>query len=708
MKKTLLSAVALLAMLTVNADEGMWMLPAVKDNIEKMQQMGCTLSAEAIYSETDVSLKDAVVIFGRGCTGIAVSEQGLIFTNHHCGYGAIQQLSSVEHNYLRDGFTASDLKDEIPAPDLTVRFLAGIHNVSERVLTKVNDTMTPEVRKTALEAEIKLIREEFGKDNNYEVRVVPMYSGNEYYVFLYETFTDVRFVHAPPTSIGKFGGDTDNWMWPRHTGDYSVFRVYANVDNKPAAYSPENVPYRPKTFARISTKGYKDGDFAFIMGNPGSTSRYMTSWGIQNRTNAQNQARIDIRGTKQDIWKSFMKADEAINIAYASKYAGSSNYWKNSIGMNKAIEDLGVLKRKQEIEKIFSMWVNENTQRISKYGTVLKDLEGLNASVYKSMRTSTYLQEALMSGIELPRIVNALEEQAAKKRRKNKEETLKLADKVYKDYYPQVDEATMAAMLEAYRSYVEPSELPDFYTLIDKKYKGNYAAFAKYIFSKSNFSSKDKFIKAYTKGRLNLKKDLAIAFRNEVKTAYERIETKDVKDMYALIRNAERLFEEGLLAINREKGNKMYPDANFTMRLTYGTIGGYEPFDAVVYNHYTTTRGILEKEIPGDMEFDVPTELKNAVSNKDFGQYSTADGKMIVNFLSNNDITGGNSGSPIFNGKGELLGLAFDGNWEAMSGDIVFEPELQRTINVDVRYMLFVMDKIGGAHRLINELRIVD
>lgn len=703
MKKTLVAAVVLLSIFTAKADEGMWMLPSVKYNIEKMQQMGCTLTAEEIYSDTNVSLKDAVIVFGGGCTGIAVSEQGLVFTNHHCGYGAIQRLSSVEHNYLRDGFTAKELTDEIPAPGLTVKFLVSVTDVTTRVLSSVDETMSIEKRKNTLDSVINVIKKEFEKDSHYVVQVRAMYSGNEYHVFQLEEFKDVRFVHAPPTSIGKFGGDTDNWMWPRHTGDYSVFRVYANAENKPAEYSKDNKPYQPKRFATVSTKGYKPGDFAFIMGNPGSTSRYLTSWGIRNRTQATNQARIDVRGEKQEVWKSFMKADEAINIAYASKYAGSSNYWKNSIGMNGAIAKLGVMARKQEIERNFDQWVKADAARIQKYGKVLADLESNNEKVYRSLRASTYLREALLSGVEMPRIAGALEELAGSK--DQRETALKRADEVYKDYYPEVDEATFAVMLETYRKHVDASDLPAFYSEIDKKFKGNYQAYAKSVFARSAFSSREKFIRLLNAGKINVKKDPALQFRKEVLAKLESFESEEITKSNAVIRNAERLFEAGLLEINKAKGIKPYPDANFTMRLTYGSVGGYTPADAVVYNYYSTGRGILEKEIPGDMEFDVPAALKKALVANDVAPYADEEGRLIVNFLSNNDITGGNSGSPIFNGKGELLGLAFDGNWEAMSGDIVFEPELQRTINVDVRYMLFVMDKIGGAERILKELK---
>ncbi|MDX9748458.1 MAG: S46 family peptidase, partial [Paludibacter sp.] len=409
-----------------------------------------------------------------------------------------------------------------------------------------------EVRKNKLDSVTKAIQKEFSKDNDYVVQVRSMYSGNEYHVFIHEEFKDVRFVHAPPGSIGKFGGDTDNWMWPRHTGDYSVFRVYADSTNQPADYSATNVPYQPRRFAAISTKGYKEGDFAFIMGNPGSTSRYLTSWGINNRTKASNQARIDVRGAKQDVWKSFMKADEAINIAYASKYAGSSNYWKNSIGMNKAIDELGVLKRKKELERSFGEWITKDAKRTQKYGQVLPQLESLNNKVFTTLRTLTYLREALYSGAEMPRIAGSLESMVEKK--DSKEAIEKRANELYKDYYPQVDEATMAVMLETYRKYVAATELPAIYAEIDKKFKGNYQAYTKALFAKSAFSTKDKFLKQYNAGKLNLEKDPALQFRKAVNETIEKLDSKEFRENFEAIRNAERLFEAGLMEINRENG----------------------------------------------------------------------------------------------------------------------------------------------------------
>ncbi len=706
MKKVLIVLLTLCLFGGVKADEGMWMLPLIeKLNIQKMNGMGLTLTAEDIYSDKHASLKDAVIIFGNGCTGVMVSNQGLVFTNHHCGFDAIQKQSTVEHNYLKDGFTAVKQSDEIPSPGLTVKFLVRIQDVTERVISQLPDTLLAEARVEKQDSIFKVIEKEAEADSLYSARVKPFYAGNEFYLFVYEEFSDVRFAYAPPVSIGKFGGDTDNWMWPRHTGDFSVFRVYCGPDGKPAKYSKDNVPYSPKRFATISNGGYKPGDYTMILGNPGSTSRYLSSWGVNYRVKARNQAMIDVRGAKQDVWRSFMRADEAINIAYASKYARSSNYWKNSIGMNKAIAKLGIIKVKQGEENDFSNWVNKTPERQAKYKKVLENIEDGYAKIYPYARAMNYLRESLSGGVEMPRM--ASEVKALEKKGLSQDSMLIETAKLYKDYYPVVDEATMVAMLDVYKKSVDADALPEVYYLIAKRFNGDYAKYARYLYKKSAFSSLEKISKEIKSGKTDFSKDPAVIFANDIRITMDEMRTDEYLKKNDQINDAERLYEAGIMEMNAEKGTTIYPDANFTMRLTYGTIGGYKPADAVDYKYYTTTKGILEKEIPGDMEFDVSPKLKKAILENNYGAYvDTKTGEMHVAFLSNNDITGGNSGSPIFNSKGELLGLAFDGNWESMSGDIVFEPDLQRTINVDVRYILFIMDKIGGAKRLIDELTI--
>jgi hypothetical protein len=706
MKKILIVMLSLCLFTAVKADEGMWMLPLIeKLNIQKMNGMGLTLTADQIYSDKNVSLKDAVVVFGNGCTGVMVSNQGLVFTNHHCGFDAIQKHSTVEHNYLKNGFTAEKLEDEIPSPGLSVKFLVSVKDITERVISQLPETLLGKARVDKQDSIIKAIQKETEKGTQLIASVKPFYSGNEFYLFTYEEFTDVRFAFAPPTSIGKFGGDTDNWMWPRHTGDFSVFRVYCSPDGKPAKYSKDNVPYSPKRFAAISNQGYKPGDYSMIMGNPGTTNRYLSSFGVSYRMKSSNQSRIDVRGAKQDVWRSFMRADEAINIAYASKYARSSNYWKNSIGMNNAIAKLGVIEEKQNEEKEFTGWVNATPERKAKYKNVLQTLEEGYAKIYPYGRAMNYLMESLASGVEMPRIASDVKRLSTTKL--PQDSLLSKTAELYKDYYPVVDEATMVALLDMYKKSVDADALPELYRTITKKFKGNYANYAKYLYEKSVFTSLDKISKAIKNNKIDFTNDPAIVFATDVRKTMEAIRSAEYIKAAEQVKDAERLYESAIKAMADEKGKAIYPDANFTMRLTYGKIGGYKPADAVDYKYYTTTKGILEKEKPGDAEFDVTPKLKTAIKENNYGAYlDQKTGEMHVAFLSNNDITGGNSGSPIFNGKGELIGLAFDGNWEAMSGDIVFEPDLQRTINVDIRYVMFVMDKVGDAKRLVGELTI--
>jgi hypothetical protein len=706
MKRILVFLLIFFFFVGVKADEGMWMLPYIQQlNIQKMNGMGCSLSAEDIYSDKNISLKDAVIVFGNGCTGVVVSRQGLIFTNHHCGFDAIQQHSSVEHNYLKDGFNAVRLEDEIPTPGLSVKFLVKIEDVTRQVLSSLSDTLSEKSRNGKIYEISDSICKAAEKDTHYLAEVKPFFAGNEFYLLVYEEFKDVRLAFAPPSSIGNFGGDTDNWMWPRHTGDFSVFRVYASPDGQPAEYSKDNVPYVPKRFAAISNKGYQSDDFTMILGNPGSTSRYLTSFGVKFRMETGNQARIDVRGVKQTIWRSFMRKDEAINIAYANKYASSSNYWKNSIGMNKAIQRLNVVERKKEQEAAFLEWAKSNPANEKKYKDALKTLEDGYATLYPYARALNYLRESLMNGVELPRIAQKTSQLISQNL--PKDSLIRKIEEIYKDYRPEVDQAVFVAMLDVYKKSVDADALPAFYQEIQKKYKGNTELYVASIFQNSAFSSLDKLKKNLQKKKIKVANDPALIFANEVRNTYEEINSGVYGQTSEKVKEAERIFFCGLREMAEEQGKKLYPDANFTMRLTYGKVGGYQPADAVDYHYYTTTKGILEKENPTDPEFVVADKLKKSIMEKDFGKYLDPQTKdMHVNFISNNDITGGNSGSPVFNGKGELIGLAFDGNWEAMSGDIVFEPELQRTISVDIRYVLYVMDKIGGAQRLIDELSI--
>lgn len=669
-----------------------------------MQGLGLELTAEEIYSDKNVSLKDAVIIFGNGCTGVMVSPSGLLFTNHHCGYSAIQKLSKVDHNYLKDGFTAKEIKDELPCEGLSVTYLVKVEDVTARVTEHAKD-LTGEKRTNAVQTIIDVIRKEAATDPSQTASVRTFFSGNEYYLFVYEKYNDVRLAYTPPSSIGKFGGETDNWMYPRHTGDFAVFRVYADKNGKPADYSADNIPYSPKRYAAVSNQGFKEGDYAMILGNPGSTDRYATSFAIKNRIKNGNSARIDMRGVKQDAWKKFMLADEAINIAYANKYAGSSNYWKNSIGMNNAVKKLDVVEEKEKSEAEFTAWVNADAGRKSKYGNILAETKRDYELTDRSQHALEYMREALMSGVELPRIANFVRNVLNKSQ--SIEVNLKKTDNQYKDYYPEVDKSAFKALLEAYRNAVSAEFLPETYNTIDKKFKGDYGKFVDELFSKSVFTSREKLEKELKKVDWNFGKDPAIIFYNEIQKKMSELRTDEYNKALSNIAENKRLYEAGLMEWAAERKKAIYPDANFTMRLTYGQILGYEPADGASYRFYTTTKGVLEKEDPSNPEFIVPEKLKEAILKEDFGRYiDKRTGKLHVAFISNNDITGGNSGSAVFNAKGEVIGLAFDGNWEAMSGDIIFEPDMQRCINVDIRYVLWVMEKIGGADRLIKELTI--
>ena len=698
-----------LALTPAFADEGMWVLKELnKQNLARMKELGFNPSYEQLYSETDPCVANAVVIFGGGCTGITVSNEGLIFTNHHCGYGSIQQLSSVEHDYLKDGFVSQSKEEELPVPGLTVRYLRETIDVTDRIVSEIEGIGEEYKRVMAADSIGQVLCDSIGTDEFKAASVVPFYSDNKYYLVVYNVFRDVRMVFAPPSSVGKFGGDTDNWMWPRHTGDFSVFRVYANANNEPAEYAKENKPYQPKYVAEVSLQGYTDKDYAMTIGFPGSTSRYLCSWGVQQRIESDNVPRIEVRGIKQDIWKRAMSASDAVRIKYASKYAGSSNYWKNSIGMNKGLARLGVIARKQEQEKAFAAWVAQDAQRKAKYGNVLKQLEEGYTSSDECQRALVYLMESLERGTEivgLARMVNSFDPEGSTA----EERRIFLEDRIqpfFKDYEPTLDQEVLAAMMQIAKQRIPAKYLPDVFTKIDKKYKGDYKKYAADVFKKTKLLSYENIVEliANPKKNAKLKKDPAfeLSLSSLVAMLNLRQEMNDASDK---IIQGERLYLAGLMEMYPEK--TFYSDANFTMRMSYGSIGGYRPYDAAWYTYFTTEKGILEKQDPTSDEFAVQPEILDLIKGRDFGPYANADGDLQLCFLTNNDITGGNSGSPIFDKNARLIGLAFDGNWEAMSGDIAFEPELQRCIGVDIRYVLFMIDKWGQCPRLINELKLV-
>ena len=690
------------------ADEGMWALKELnKQNRERIKELGFQLPMETLYSETDPCVSQAVVIFGGGCTGITVSEQGLIFTNHHCGYSAIQQLSSVEHDYLKDGFVSQRMAEELPVPGLSVRYLKEMCDVSDRINSQIADITDEYDRLAAADSIGQVLCDSVGQHSFQTADVIPFYNNNAYYLVVYEVFRDVRMVFAPPSSLGKFGGDTDNWMWPRHTCDFSVFRVYADAENRPAAYDVNNKPYKPRYVAQVSLQGYTEQDYAMTIGFPGRTERYLCSWGVRQMMEHTNKPRIEVRGIKQAIWKEAMQASDAVRIQYANKYAGSSNYWKNAIGMNKGLTRLGVIARKQAEELAFADWVAKDQPRVARYGEVLTLLEKGYTSTDKQTEALTYLNEAFSNGAEILRFTRWLQGFDVKGATPEEKERF-LHDQVqpfFKDYVPELDQRVLAAMLRIVKLRVAPAYLPDIYQQIDKKYKGDYDRYAADLFKKTRVLDYDYVVeivhdpKAYAK----LMKDPAHALSLSVMLAIFDLE-QQTADAALRVMKGDRLYWEGLRAMHPEK--TFYADANFTMRLSYGSIGGYQPYDATWYTYFTTDKGILEKADPDNDEFAVQPEILDLVRSRDFGPYANAKGDLQLCFLTNNDITGGNSGSPVFDKQARLIGLAFDGNWEAMSGDIAFEPELQRCIAVDIRFVLFVIDKWGHCPRLIEELNL--
>ena len=694
----------------IHADEGMWMLNRLKEsNWERMRELGFQLNPEQLYDTIRPSLKDAIVIFGGGCTGVTVSDKGLIFTNHHCGYSAIQSQSSVEHNYLRDGFVAQTQEEELPIPNLSVYYLIKTVDVTDEVLAEITGDMTEEERSKAIEkASNELANQYTDDDNSVVARVNAYFAGNAYYLNLYEEVTDVRLVFAPPSSIGKFGDDTDNWMWPRHTGDFSIFRAYANPDKK-RGYREDNVPYQPKYVSKVSIEGYDKNAYAMTIGFPGRTGRYLTSWGVMQRIKSANEPRIEVRGIKQEIWQKAMMESEAVKIKYASKYSGSSNYWKNSIGMNRGLERMHVIERKQAIEQEFRNWLNANPDKKILYGEVLPLLESAYTSTDETQRILTYLTEAFTGGAEIVRLASPfLPDGDAKsyfktnKIRNFFENNLLPA---YKDYEPALDEKVLAAMLQIVKKRVPAQSLPDIYTIIDKKYKGNYVKYAAELFKNSvvPYPEKLKETLLNPKKAENLKKDPAVQLAQSVLQQRNSLRNSITQSRYDIAKG-ERLFFAGLREMKPDVN--FSSDANSTMRMSYGSVGGYVPYDGAWYDYFTTSKGVVEKYVKDDYEFNVQPEILDLLRKKDFGRYGNGRGEINVNFLTNNDITGGNSGSPIFDGKGRLLGLAFDGNWEAMSGDIAFEPEVQRCIGVDIRYILYIIDQWGHCQRLLNELKI--
>ena len=716
-KKYLVAALAAAFTFTAQADEGMWLLQLLKEqnSIDLMKKQGLKLEADDIYNPNGVSLKDAVGIFGGGCTGEIISPEGLILTNHHCGYSSIQQHSSVEHDYLTDGFWAMSRAEELPTPGLKFRFVHRIVDITDLVNAKVKAGEVGEYEAMTRPFLNKLAKEELEKSDlkgkpGIEPLALPFYAGNKYYLIYYKVYSDIRMVAAPPSSVGKFGGETDNWMWPRHTGDFSMFRIYADKNGEPAEYSADNVPLKTPKYLSISIKDLDEGDYAMIMGFPGSTERYLTAGEVRQMMTAQNLAMIDMRTVYLNVLKKYMSESDKIRIQYANKFAGSSNYWKNSIGMNKAIVDNDVLGTKAEQEKKFAEFAASKAE----YEGVVGKIDAIVEKVTPIMRQYMYIAEGLSRTIEfgcppavMDKIKEAIETKNDSLMQVAKKQLEATYDDIYnKDYDKEVDRAIAKAMLPALADALTSEELPAFYQTIRDEYKGDYNAYVDDLFDNSILSTRESLDKF-------LKKPSVKAIERDPATHYSRTKIAKLNEVTKQLSEA----SEGIDLLHKAyvRGlNEMklpvpsYPDANFTIRLTYGNVKSYNPKDGVHYKYFTTTDGILEKEDPENPEFVVPAKLKELIQKKDFGRYAMADGTMPVCFLTTNDITGGNSGSPVIDGEGNLIGCAFDGNWESLSGDINFDNNLQRCIALDIRYMLFILDKLGGCQHLINEMNIVE
>ena len=712
MKRILLFAMALLLSVTVaRADEGMWLPYSLNgQNLAEMQALGCKLTAEQIFSFNQPSLKDAIVQFGGGCTGEIISPEGLLLTNHHCGLSYVQRHSSVEHDYLTDGFWAHSQGEELPNPGLSVLFLYKVTDMTNEVLYGVDANTTEAEREAIIRKNTHNITEGYKTKPFHKVEIVPFYSGNQYILFEYIEYKDVRLVCCPPWGIGKFGADTDNWTWPRHKGDFNIFRVYMDPNGNPAEYSQDNVPMKSKWYLPISLDGVKPGDYTMILGYPGSTDRYSTSYTVKNIIEEEGPAIIDCRTTKLANYRKHMDADQEVFIMYASKQASVSNYWKYYIGQVKQLKRNHVYDRRLAQEQDFRAWVNASQRRKAEYGNIFEGIAKKWEILDEIEQSFVYHREAGWNGgeaIAFCRRFRQLNDSIVAKADKEwiKMQAQRMQGSVsnfFKDYSMPLDQDVTAALLNLFYKNIPANLMPSEILRIGQENNGDFTEWVAKAFQKSVFTDQARLEKWLQKPK-KLVKDPIFMLSENIIESYSALYAR-----YAEAQNlgnaGERLYMKGLMEMQQDRN--FYPDANFTMRLTYGTVEPYKAADAVTYNYYTTMDGVMAKYVPGNWEFDIPQDVRDLVAKKDYGRYANENGELVVNFITTNDITGGNSGSPVIDGEGNLIGLAFDGNWEAMSGDLNFENKVQRTICMDARYLLWCIEKVGKCDNIIKELVI--
>jgi hypothetical protein len=710
MKKLLIFLTIFLSILNCFADEGMW-VPSLlgQQKLDDMRKRGLKLTTEDIYSINQASLKDAIVLFGRGCTGAIVSDEGLLLTNHHCGFGSIQRQSSIEHDYLTDGFWAMSRGEELPNPGLTVSLLVRMEDVTDKVLAAVKAGMTETERQKAIDEAAKPIVAEALKDTPYQAEIKPLFSGNQYFLYVTEVFKDVRLVGAPPQAIGNFGGDTDNWMWPRHTGDFSVFRIYADSSNLPADYSKSNLPYKPKKFLTVSLKGVDKGDFTMVYGYPASTKEYLPSEMVELIAEDDNPEKIKIRRMKLDIMGNSMEADPVVRIKYASKYAGVANYWKKWLGESKGLERFDAVEKKQAFELAFQSWADKKGEA---YAGILPAYKEYTLDLAPVQEWVDYFSEAIWS-LDIIRYAAGFRTLAAMKK-PAKEDFQKEVDKLengmagfFKDYDMATDKKLLSAMIEHFHSSVDAENYPDIYLFIDKKFGGDINAYTDWVYSNSVFVSEDR-MKVFMndispKNADKLAEDPVFKAMMSFYQKYSSAYMQPYQDLMARQDSLQRIYMKAIMEMEKDK--LLYPDANFTLRVSYGVVNDYTPQDGVYYDYQTTLEGIMEKDDPEIHDYRVPERLKELCKAKDYGRYGH-DGVMDVCFTAANHTSGGNSGSPVLNGDGELIGLNFDRNWEGTMSDIMYDPDICRNIVLDIRYCLFIIDKYAGAGQLVREMKI--